>query len=176
MLRLGADSKVKRVSGSTGLPSRQLMLGHVRWDSSPTAGRGRLVTLARRLNRRTRHRAVRAEHAAIALLRAQPCAATRAHIEKLAGICRHGFRSCRCAVWAGDDGFENHDASLKAGTQYRRPGGVSEHRRFQAVDSEIAANRQGEEVNHLVGMRPEEMGSENPAVVLHTRYEQLVRG
>jgi hypothetical protein len=59
-------------------------------------------------DRWTWHRAIRTEHAAIARLRLQLGATARALVEKTAGIRRHAFRFLRAAMWARDEGFEDH--------------------------------------------------------------------
>src|SRR5581483_1246112 len=61
-----------------------------------------------RLNRRTRHRAVRAEHAAVAGLRLEPGAAAAAHIEKLARVGRHCLDLGRGAMRACDRRLQDH--------------------------------------------------------------------
>jgi len=62
---------------------------------------------SRRLLRRAGHRAERAEHAAVAFLRAQPRAAPGTVVKELAGVDRHRFASCEAAARTGDYGIEN---------------------------------------------------------------------
>jgi hypothetical protein len=83
---------------------------------SRTAGSGLARTLS--LNRRARYRAIRAEHAAIALPRSQRRAATDTFVEELAGISRHGFRFGGSAMRAGDNAFKDHGAYLWASPRY----------------------------------------------------------
>ena len=81
---------------------------------SGTTGGAALGARPLRLDRRTRHRPVGAEHAAVARLRPQRRAALRARIENPAGIRRHRLRFRRCAVRAGDDRFKDHRSLPKA--------------------------------------------------------------
>src|SRR5215472_17721764 len=76
-----------------------------------------------RLYRRTRHRSVGAEHAAIARLGAQEFAAARTFVEILARIGRHGLGLRRTAGRAGDRGIRDHSRFLnaKAWSRYRMP-------------------------------------------------------
>jgi len=60
------------------------------------------------LDRRTRHRTVRAEHAAIARFWPQRRAAAAALVKELAGVGRHGFRLGCSTMRTGDDGLEHH--------------------------------------------------------------------
>jgi hypothetical protein len=64
---------------------------------------------ARGLYRRTRHRTIGAEYAAIALLRPRPRPAAGTFKEGPAG--RHGFRFGSGAVRAGYDGFQDYGVS-----------------------------------------------------------------
>jgi len=73
-----------------------------------TAGSGTRLTRPLRLDRRARHRAVRAEHAAVAPLWSQPLATARAIVKVPAGVNRHGFGLCSGAMRAGDDGLKDH--------------------------------------------------------------------
>jgi len=73
-----------------------------------TAGSGTRLTRPLRLDRRTRHRAVRAEHAAVAPLWSQPLATARAIVKVPAGVNRHGFGLRSGAMRAGDDGLKDH--------------------------------------------------------------------
>src|SRR5258708_35017534 len=61
----------------------------------------------RRWRWRTFHAAIRAEHTAVAGLRAQRGLAAGAFIEELARVCRHAFRLRGAAARAGDGRFEN---------------------------------------------------------------------
>src|SRR5215471_2681421 len=81
-----------------------------------TAGPGLARALS--LNRRARHRAIRAEHTAIALPRTQRGAAADTFAEELAGISRHGFRFGGSAKWAGDNAFKDHGAYLCTSRRY----------------------------------------------------------
>ena len=87
---------------------------------SRTARSGLARTLF--LNRRARHRAIRAEHAAIALPGTQRGAAADTFVEELAGISRHGFRFGGSAMRAGHNAFKDHGASSA-----RRRGTPSEY-------------------------------------------------
>ena len=60
------------------------------------------------LNRRARHRAIRAEHAAIARKGFKPLAAAFAVVEELAGVGRHRVRRLIAAPRAGDYGVSDH--------------------------------------------------------------------
>jgi hypothetical protein len=62
------------------------------------------------LNRRTRHRAERAEHAAVAQLRAQQRVAGRALVVELAGVGGHGFLLGMATVRAGQHRLEDEGA------------------------------------------------------------------
>jgi hypothetical protein len=96
----------------------------------PLAARGRIGAcavsrtahsgLARSLslNRWARHRAIRAEHAAIALLWTQRRASADTFVEELAGINRHGFRFGGSAMRAGDNAFKDHGAYLCTSPRY----------------------------------------------------------
>ena len=67
------------------------------------------VCLCRRslaLDRRTRHVAIGAEHAAITELGAHGRTAGRAVGHDDAGILGHGVGSSVAALWAGEDGYE----------------------------------------------------------------------
>src|SRR5216684_8209702 len=81
-----------------------------------TAGGSIRFAGAHCLNWRTRHRAVGAEHAAIACLRLQLRAATGAFIEELTGIGRHDLRFRNGAVRTGDGRFKKHRISSWART------------------------------------------------------------
>jgi hypothetical protein len=83
---------------------------------SHTARSGLARTLS--LNRWARHRAIRAEHAAIALPRSQRRAAADTFVEELAGISRHGFRFGGSAMRAGDNAFKDHGAYLCTPPRY----------------------------------------------------------
>src|SRR5437763_13546379 len=61
-----------------------------------------------RLNRRTRHRRIRAEHAAIPRLRPEAFPATFAVINDLAGVPRHSLDRLMPALRAGDGGLRIH--------------------------------------------------------------------
>jgi hypothetical protein len=71
--------------------------------------------LAVLLDRRTRHRSIRAEHAAIARLRLEFLAAALADIEKLTGIEWHPLASLEAAFRASQDRFQLHGAFHSAG-------------------------------------------------------------
>jgi hypothetical protein len=75
----------------------------IQFDTSRRTRCGLALAAARpfKLNRWTRHRPERAEHAAIALFGTQHFAATRAFIEELAGVCRHRFSPLMTAMRAG---------------------------------------------------------------------------
>jgi hypothetical protein len=83
---------------------------------SRTARSGLARTLS--LNRWARHRAIRAEHAAIALPWMQRRAAADTFVEELAGINRHGFRFGGSAMRAGDNAFKDHGAYLCTSPRY----------------------------------------------------------
>jgi hypothetical protein len=83
---------------------------------SRTARSGLARTLS--LNRWARHRAIRAEHAAIALLWTQRRAAADTFVEELAGINRHGFRFGGSAMRASDNAFKDHGAYLCTSPRY----------------------------------------------------------
>ena len=68
------------------------------------------------LHRRTGHRAVRTEHAAIARLGPQESVAGLALIEPLAGVRRHAFGFAVPAVRTSEDGVQNHIAHLATPT------------------------------------------------------------
>src|SRR5713226_7390737 len=72
------------------------------------ATRRRLSAGARLLHRRTWHRAVGTEHAAVSRFRLEAGAASLALIEELAGIGRHGFHARGPATRAGDDALDDH--------------------------------------------------------------------
>jgi hypothetical protein len=74
------------------------------------------------LHRRTRHRAVRAEYAAIASERLQRLATALADIEELAGIGRHLLDGSVVASRAGECGLELH--RRLAGTIFKESGGT----------------------------------------------------
>jgi len=78
---------------------------------SRTAGGRARFTGAYCLDWWTRHRAVGAEHAAIARLRLQLRAAAGAFIEELAGIGRHGLHFCNGAMRTGDGRLKKHRIS-----------------------------------------------------------------
>src|SRR5262245_65866416 len=61
-----------------------------------------------RLNRRTRHRAVRAEYAAIAWHRLEAFATTLAVIKESAGVLRHSLKLLVAALGTCDYGFRDH--------------------------------------------------------------------
>ena len=66
------------------------------------------------LDRRARHRAVRAEHAAIARERLEPFATALAVIEELARIGRHRLDSLIAAFGASECGLKLHTGSCLA--------------------------------------------------------------
>jgi hypothetical protein len=63
--------------------------------------------VAFQLHRRTRHSAVGAEHAAVALQRLKEFPATLAFVVPLAGVGRHSLFSDMTAFWTGDAGLQN---------------------------------------------------------------------
>jgi hypothetical protein len=75
------------------------------------------------LHRRARHRAVRAEHAAIACKRFQRLAAALADIKELAGFGWHLLDGSMVASRAGECGLELH--RWLAGTIFKERGGSS---------------------------------------------------
>src|SRR4029077_10668028 len=83
-------------------------------DARPGAAAAAVLALCRavtdtfRLDWRTGHRAIGAEHAAVARLRPQRHAASGALVENTAGVGGHGFGFGRATVRAGENGFENH--------------------------------------------------------------------
>jgi hypothetical protein len=92
-------------------------------DHGPTAQRkfsttlravpcGALAAVARFLNRRTRHVAIRAKYATVACFWFQPHTASDAVVEKLTRISRHRFDFGITAVWASNGGLQNHDISF----------------------------------------------------------------
>jgi hypothetical protein len=79
------------------------------------ADRGGLATaraLAVLLDRRARHRTVRAEHAAIASKGLKPGATALAVIKELAGVCRHGFDSLVLTGRTGQGRFQLHPGTV----------------------------------------------------------------
>src|SRR5258707_4406980 len=124
------------------------------------------LTRALSLNRRTGHRAIGTEHTAIARFWPQLRAAPTAFVKELTGIGRHAFRFCRAAMRASDERFKDHGVFLKHVADVGGSSGIGEHCRFQVVDGEIVADREAKKVDHLVGMRPDKMRSQNPAAVL----------
>jgi hypothetical protein len=73
----------------------------------PGAGQCSSVKGPARLLRRARDRAERAEHAAVAVLGAQPRTAFPTVIKKSAGIDRHVFALREAAMRTGDHGMKN---------------------------------------------------------------------
>ena len=69
---------------------------------------GTTLAFAAFLNRRTGHRAIGAEHAAIAGQRLELLSATSADIKELAGIGRHWLGRLKPALRAGQNGFQLH--------------------------------------------------------------------
>src|SRR6516165_2481966 len=104
-----------------GLLSQSREAGRYRlpWRLSPTARSSTRLTRTLGLGRRARDRAIGTEHATIARLRPQRCAAASTGIEKLAGIGWHGLRFCGAAMRTGDDRFEDHGVPKACGG-YRR--------------------------------------------------------
>lgn len=81
--------------------------------ASWAGSRGRLRTaLAPGLDRRTRHRTVRAEHTTVAGLWLQPRRTGLAVIEELAGVRRHCFDGPVAAVGARDGRNEDHPRNM----------------------------------------------------------------
>jgi hypothetical protein len=66
------------------------------------------ATIALHLDRRTRYRAVRAEHATVARLGLEPFAAARAVIEEPAGVGGHWLARLTPAVGTRDGRFQDH--------------------------------------------------------------------
>jgi len=60
------------------------------------------------LDGRARRVAIGAEHAAVSHLGPQDGSTALAVIEKLAGICRHGFCLPMATGWTGDGGSQDH--------------------------------------------------------------------
>jgi hypothetical protein len=86
------------------LPRHAWQLGDVpRWRISQ-----RLRAAIPCLDRRARHRAVRAKHATVARLRLKPLVAPFAVIEKLASVRRHRFDSLMPTLGTGDGRFQLH--------------------------------------------------------------------
>ena len=79
---------------------------------STTAGPDAGFAGALRLRRRTRHRAIRTEYAAIATLRSQLDTAARAFVNDLARVCRHALSLRSAAFGAGHDCLIDHLFSL----------------------------------------------------------------
>lgn len=71
---------------------------------------GLTATSARLLDRRTRHRAERTEHAAVTRLRTQQRFAVQTLVIELASIRGHGFLPGETAVRAGQYRFEDDGA------------------------------------------------------------------
>jgi hypothetical protein len=69
---------------------------------------GTTLAFAAFLNRRAGHRAIGAEHAAIAWQRLELLSATSADIKELAGIGRHWLGRLKAALRAGQNGFQLH--------------------------------------------------------------------
>jgi hypothetical protein len=87
-------------------------------DSSVEARRiARATTRIVALFRRTLHRAVGTEHAAITRFRTQQCAASLAIVEELARIDGHGFQRVMLAMRTGQRAFEQiiygHENTLR---------------------------------------------------------------
>src|SRR4051794_5940162 len=70
------------------------------------------ATRALLLNRWTRHRPIRAEHAAVTIFGLEATAAPRAVIEELAGVGGHRLGGLMPASRARDGGREYHPANL----------------------------------------------------------------
>jgi hypothetical protein len=70
--------------------------------------RSRLRTAIPSLDRRARHRAVRAKYATVTRLRFQARAAAPAVVEELAGVRRHLLGGTVAAAGASEDGFKVH--------------------------------------------------------------------
>ena len=110
-------------------------------DHGPTAQRkfsttlravpcGALAAVARFLNRRTRHVAIRAKYATVACFWFQPHTASDAVVEKLTRISRHRFDFGITAVWASNGGLQNHDISFLARMSFKSScSGVPKFRR-----------------------------------------------
>lgn len=107
------------------------------------------------LHWRARHRAVRAEHATVTALGPQLAAAAGADIEELAGVGRHRFRFRGATLRTSDDGFEDHSRSLQHVTNVGRSGRIGEHRVFKIIDRKIVSNGDTEQINNLIGIRPD---------------------
>src|SRR6516162_5653676 len=71
------------------------------------------------LNRRARHGAERAKHAAVAGLRLQHRVAASALVEELARVGRHGFRLGGAAVRARNERLQDHQTGLPLGIRVR---------------------------------------------------------
>jgi hypothetical protein len=97
-----AESRANKVS----------FMRHLSWLSRTA----RLILL----NRRARHRAIRAEHAAIARKGFKPLAAALAVVEELAGVGRHRFGRLIAAPRAGDCGVSDHAGNHIAIGKLRR--------------------------------------------------------
>jgi hypothetical protein len=96
------------------LPRRVDVMETSRFEHDPPGAKTRFACLTATrafavfLDRRTRHRAVRAEYAAIAGKRLQPLAAALADVEELAGVRWHLLKGSMVALRAGEYGLELH--------------------------------------------------------------------
>lgn len=86
------------------------------------------TTIARRLNRRTRHGAIRTKHATIALLGFQFRAALLAVVEEQARIGWHGLRGCEATRGTSNGGLQlDHERlTLRPGRKSRDTGGFGD--------------------------------------------------
>src|ERR1700730_2182339 len=91
-------------------------------NSATSVSTGAASRRLARLDGWTRHRTIRAEHAAIARFRPQKLAATRAVVEELTAVGRHDLNLRGAAVRAGYRRFEDHRHPLTHTCIQARPG------------------------------------------------------
>src|SRR5262249_21095145 len=105
-----AEVSTTRAGWCAGFVPNRASFGRYRlpWHLSGTEGSGARLPRPLRLNRRTRHRAVRAEDAAISLFGLESRPAAGALIKELTRVRGHSFRPRRMAVRTRDDGLQDH--------------------------------------------------------------------
>jgi hypothetical protein len=125
-LRLYADNGSITARGATRSDAAAAARSAA-WRCSPLAKIAKAKSSNRCLDRRARHRAVRAKHATVARLWLKPLVAPFAVIEKLASVCRHSF------LGTGDGRIQLHHqrSSIDQGGWKRRCGehGLMIHQR-----------------------------------------------
>jgi hypothetical protein len=117
------------------------------------------------LPRRAGDRAIGTEDAAISGLGAQQLAATSAFVEELAGIGRHPLNFFRAAFRTGKHRVQDHGKSPPKISEHvadiRRARRIRKYRLLDPISGQIIADRQGEDVDDLVGVRADDMCAEN---------------